>query len=454
MSTSFAKLFENLDVFNRERFTGYLTVCGPNQLTWILYFYVGKLVGDGAGIHPARRWRRQLLQHCPNLNDDIQNRTIEDGLKNGTYYSINALLKNNHVSRVQASKLLEESLLDTLFDILYLEMSLQHQGGKLNYSKWPEAVDRLEVPKVWSKVETLCDQVKQVWQEWFSYGLNGVSPNFAPQILDQAELQRLVGPVTYKMLREILDGDRTLRDIAFHTKQDLNITTCSISTYCKEGAVCLVEVPDIVLSNSTVSKQTLDSVESKQFLNSTARQPILEVISPKQYLTATTISKRGLIAHIDDSTLDIQIMKKFVMDAGYQYVSVQNPVRALETILEQPPDLIFLDLVMPFVNGYEVCAQFRRISRFKETPIIFLTGNDGLFDRVRAKMVKSTAFLCKPVNAVDVLEVLQKYIPTVFTNTNGSLDNQHQMDVGGEGHDGASVKVLYPQIDVSARLAS
>jgi chemotaxis family two-component system response regulator PixG len=65
---------------------------------------------------------------------------------------------------------------------------------------------------------------------------------------------------------------------------------------------------------------------------------------------------------------------------------------------------------MPNTNGYEICIQLRKVSAFRETPIIILTGNDGIIDRVRAKVVGATDFLGKPVDAETVLAVANKYL--------------------------------------------
>jgi two-component system, chemotaxis family, response regulator PixG len=85
-------------------------------------------------------------------------------------------------------------------------------------------------------------------------------------------------------------------------------------------------------------------------------------------------------------------------------------VQALPILIEHKPDLIFLDLVMPVASGYEICAQLRRISVFANTPVIILTGSDGLFDRVRAKLVGSTDFITKPVTAEKVMGIVRKYV--------------------------------------------
>lgn len=66
---------------------------------------------------------------------------------------------------------------------------------------------------------------------------------------------------------------------------------------------------------------------------------------------------------------------------------------------------------MPYTSGYEICAQLRKISFFAKTPIIILTGSNGIFDRTRAKVVGSTDFLNKPIVVDQVMAMLNKYLP-------------------------------------------
>jgi chemotaxis family two-component system response regulator PixG len=79
-------------------------------------------------------------------------------------------------------------------------------------------------------------------------------------------------------------------------------------------------------------------------------------------------------------------------------------------LIENKPDLIFLDLVMPIANGYEICTQIRRVSLFQTTPVIILTSNDGIVDRVRAKMVGSSGFLAKPIEREKVMTIVERYL--------------------------------------------
>ena len=103
-------------------------------------------------------------------------------------------------------------------------------------------------------------------------------------------------------------------------------------------------------------------------------------------------------------------MEKILTTGGYRFLGVQDSLRAIATLLSRKPDLIFLDLIMPNTNGYEICTQLRKVSAFRDTPIVILTGNDGIIDRVRAKIVGASGFLSKPANAETVLEATRQHL--------------------------------------------
>jgi two-component system, chemotaxis family, response regulator PixG len=119
---------------------------------------------------------------------------------------------------------------------------------------------------------------------------------------------------------------------------------------------------------------------------------------------------RSLIACIDDSPAIGQIMESILSSQGYEVLSILNPLQGISILLERKPDLIFLDLVMPNTNGYELCTFLRKTTSFQETPIIILTGNDGVIDRVRAKLTGASEFLGKPPEPQKVLQMVHKYL--------------------------------------------
>ena len=144
-------------------------------------------------------------------------------------------------------------------------------------------------------------------------------------------------------------------------------------------------------------------------------------VNPQQNASATKSSKptakrkagKSLpkVIYIDDSPADSRAMASIVEKLGYQYINIPDPLQALPTLIELKPKLIFLDLVMPIANGYEVCAQIRRITAFKKTPVIIVTSNDGIADRVRAKIVGASGFMGKPIQEKRILKVFKKHLP-------------------------------------------
>lgn len=153
-------------------------------------------------------------------------------------------------------------------------------------------------------------------------------------------------------------------------------------------------------------------------LKTPASVPRPSVISPP---AQTAVSQRPgplrkpksnapTIIYIDDSPADSRAMSQIIEGAGYQYTNIPDPLQALPLLIELKPALIFLDLVMPIANGYEVCAQIRRMSAFKDIPVIIVTSNDGIADRVRAKMVGASGFLGKPIQSQKVTKVLRKHL--------------------------------------------
>ncbi|NEO27500.1 MAG: response regulator [Kamptonema sp. SIO4C4] len=121
-------------------------------------------------------------------------------------------------------------------------------------------------------------------------------------------------------------------------------------------------------------------------------------------------SAQPLVACIEDDAGVQQQLEQIFTSQGYRFLAISDPVKALPLLLQHKPAFIFLDLVMPIANGYEICAQIRRVKEFQKTPIAILTSSDGLVDRVRAKMSGATTFLAKPIDAQKVIQTVQTAI--------------------------------------------
>ena len=373
--------------FSQRQITqGQLNIKDGNGRQWSLYFQLGHLVGEADGVHPIRRWRRQLSQCCP-LIDLNTNRLWQYG---SDYESLAKLVRANKIRREQMVAVVSANVLEVLFDLIqYDELLRYYQQKPLSYTYIPEGT-LYSSSLVFIQPDRAWKQAQQAWASWRQAGLEDCSPNLAPVLLQPAQLQASAN--VYRSLTTLVDGQRTLRDLAVKLRTEPLLLTQSIMPYVRRGVMKLVEVEDI----------------------NQGKTPSRTVLAASAAVTPPAISPPSksspLVAYIDDSPRDSQIMGKIVVKAGYHYVNFQDSVQALPKLLESKPSLIFLDLVMPIANGYEICAQIRRTTVFKDTPVIIVTNSDGIIDRVRAKIVRSTDFIAKPVNEKKVLAVLRQHL--------------------------------------------
>jgi len=99
---------------------------------------------------------------------------------------------------------------------------------------------------------------------------------------------------------------------------------------------------------------------------------------------------------IDDSNTIRRSAEIFLAQAGYQVLLAEDGFDALAKIADHHPDIIFVDIMMPRLDGYQTCALIKKNPRFSSTPVIMLSSKDGLFDRARGRMVGSNEYLTKP----------------------------------------------------------
>ncbi|WP_414562310.1 MULTISPECIES: response regulator [unclassified Anabaena] len=129
-----------------------------------------------------------------------------------------------------------------------------------------------------------------------------------------------------------------------------------------------------------------------------------------QQIQPSVEKKLYTIFCIDDSPTIINTIKNFLDDQIFSVIGVTNSLNALMQILGTKPDIILLDVDMPNLDGYELCALLRKHSSFKNTPVIMVTAKTGLLDRVRAKLVRASGFLAKPFSQGDLLKIIFQHI--------------------------------------------
>ena len=113
---------------------------------------------------------------------------------------------------------------------------------------------------------------------------------------------------------------------------------------------------------------------------------------------------------IDDSKTIRRTAETLLKKSGCEVVTAVDGFEALSKILEHRPDIIFVDIMMPRLDGYQTCALIKNNKMFKETPVIMLSSKDGLFDRARGRIVGSEQYLTKPFTKDELLSAITKYV--------------------------------------------
>lgn len=402
------KLSDRIQSYSQRQFTGRLDIQGAT--TWSLYFCLGRLVWATGGVHPHRRWNRLLTQYCSQLPSNGVRLRERELSRYWEYEVLTVLVRRQKIAGEQAVAAIKSAVAEILLDII------QHQEKRpLTFTVDRE--DVLDASLTLINPAQALQESQQVWEIWCKAGLGNLSPNFAPVLKQPEELQKLASPRVYQTLVKVIDGKHSLRDLSIFIKQDLLLLVRSLLPYIRKKIIGLVEITDLpkqAVSPITATTSTSPQQTSREEASIPPTAPPGPPVSSAKPLSSPpgppVSSRRPLVAYVDDSVLDCQIMEDILNKANYGFLSIKDSMQALPLLLQHKPDAIFLDLVMPVANGYEICAQIRRISSFKNTPIIILTGNDGIVDRVRAKMLGATDFLAKPVVSQKVLSALHKHL--------------------------------------------
>jgi twitching motility two-component system response regulator PilG len=112
---------------------------------------------------------------------------------------------------------------------------------------------------------------------------------------------------------------------------------------------------------------------------------------------------------IDDSNTIRRSAEIFLKQGGYEVVLAEDGFDALSKVIDHQPDLIFCDIMMPRLDGYQTCAIIKRNPQFTAVPVIMLSSKDGLFDKARGMMVGSEDYLTKPFTKDQLLSAVQQY---------------------------------------------
>ncbi|NJP09538.1 MAG: response regulator [Leptolyngbyaceae cyanobacterium RU_5_1] len=379
-----------LGTLEQLRFSGQLEWTTPSGQRWLFYLSQGLIMYATGGEHLVRRWQRLIAMHCPRKlihrvawQTDLGNVDVADLRFGWEYALLNLWVARQDITPEQAARIVRSVVTEVLFDVTQAVDVTNQISQDSSFSS-----RLILVP-----IQEAIAETQRLLQVWQNANLADYSPNQAPAIKQSEQLQKHSSPQFYQSLANLLNGQQTLRELAVQTKRDAAAIAVSLLPFIRLGWVELTRIPDLaapVYRRQGTSNASLTS--------------------------AAAIPQAALIACVDDSFVIHRTLDKLVTSAGYRFIGIDNPLRAINMLLTRKPDFIFLDLVMPNANGYEICEQLRKLSCFRNTPIVILTGNDGYANRLKSNFAGANAFLSKPLDAEAVLGVIRKHLEQSASN--------------------------------------
>ena len=369
---------------NQDSSTGTLTLTAGMR-KWTFFFTGGVLNYAIDEQHRVRRWQRLVTRH--NLNMIVlTNAPI--CYKPWEYVLLCRGIRDGQIRVDQA----RQAIAQVVEEVLFIATSEPEVKSHWDGSRKAQIALSSTVAQVGLELEPLQRVLKNVrnlqglWADInlpHDYVNRGIG--LTPSAKDSSAKES-----TLLSLGALLNGTRSFWDVA----QTLNQSSLAAARMVKH-----------FVGRNILSFDMLADLPQPPELK------LMQAASATQGLGQSGImSQAGLtIACIDDSPSILNQMDSILSGAGCRSVGIREPIQALPTLLNAQPDLIFLDLIMPVVTGYELCAQIRRVSALKDVPVVILTSNDGAFDRVRANLAGATDFLSKPVEIERIMDVLKKY---------------------------------------------
>jgi two-component system, chemotaxis family, response regulator PixG len=402
---SFKDLILKLKEIKNQSFSGNLIVKVDPDLSWTLSFRMGRVGWVSGGVEPINCWQRNLTLAQLDLPAD---KLAEVNNPNRTTLDSNILaelLVSELIDRQKCAELVARMIVENLFDIIQFS---QRSGNQLSYQLMQTGAGNSQLNLVLPllEIEPILTKTIQTWQEWSNVGLTAYAPSLFAIVSQSLDLTRLADNPSLHTIVQAIDGNKSLRSLAVQHRQSAINFTSALLPLLRSGFINLSVLP----LSKTERTGSLDPTNSSKSLSDRFSDQIGQSASP---VAPKSNIESPLIACIDDSILIYQSLERILTEHNFRCYGVQDPLKIMPSLIRNKPDFIFLDLLMPITNGYEVCEQIRKTPSLKHIPVIILTGKDGLIDRMRSKMVGATGFLGKPVQEEAVLKMIEKYLTGV-----------------------------------------
>ena len=379
-------LKDELDRLSQEKATGELAITHAG-IPMTIFLLSGRLQYVTDSEHRMRRWKRAIFQHCPAWTPPtaiLNSQPWEyDFLYQGISKKNLTLDQAKHVISAIAAECWYELALTKDIEVKWVPYD--RQKSTFSYFLSLSAAE----------IHPDLRQAQQMHQEWHQAGLDQYRPSLSPLLTVKGNT--LNNPA----VQRYLNGQFTVWDVALQLKQPIPKVMRSLLTWQEKELIEFKTVADLP-----------SPVQEMDERPTAVAVPAAASTSSVPTSTAPSVGKTSqyLIACIDDSPIVIHNLKSILGPAGFQVLSIPEPMAGFAQLIEHKPDLILLDLNMPNANGYSICKFLRETPVFGQTPIIILTAQDNVIDRTRAKLVGANDFISKPPEAKALISLIMGYL--------------------------------------------
>jgi twitching motility two-component system response regulator PilG len=367
-------------------------------VTWLFYFQAGHLFFATHSIDPfdrLERHLRRLSDTIPALTREVrtQARTSFEPLEQPTasYEAICWLNAEGFLSPAQVGILLQNLTLEVLESFLLITAS-DHELLKV-----PSMPMLASLP-----LKELLQEAENSLNKWRLFQDKVSSPFQRPYLFTQTRGHQRLTLEQQQRLGNLLRG-YSFRHLAVLTNQDELKLVKSLYPLIQDGTIFLraPQPPFDLLPRLTAQAPLTIPDLSLDDISEVSDRSLAHLSRPQ---------KQFSIVCIDDSPAMLQELSRFLDDQAFKVVTINDSVKALMDVMRIQPDLILLDVGMPTIDGYKFCKVIRNHAQFKHTPIIMVTGNTGLIDRAKAKLVGATDYMTKPFTQSELLKMVFQYL--------------------------------------------
>ncbi len=377
------------------------------SVDWLIYFNQGKLTYATHSVDPFERLERHLRRlsyKIPALTSEVRTQarlnfesdSPSNSNQRADYQAICWLVEQKHLNSLEATRLVT-SLIKEVFE-LYLLL----QEGRYKF-----IANSDQLPTFCSlDWQPLVEECRKHLQAWQALDAKIWSPDQRPYFFNQNQAQNKVSSELRQKLTKILKGFSFRQLAALMDQDELSLAQC-LHPLVVDGIIFLRKPQSPFDRLPKISQNSLNLIVRTTVDGETS---VHEQYRLSDLPNGSLPQQKHKIACVDDSPTILREVKRFLDDCDYSVFTIKDSAEALREIIQIKPDLIILDICMPYIDGYELCRLLRKHPLFKKKPIVMMTGNQSLLDRAKARIAGATECITKPFTQSQLLQIISRYL--------------------------------------------